>query len=289
MLRKLTVAAVLLVAVALVTGCAPQITRTADPSEGDFYTGEEYQKLKKDQREAYCADLLGAYGEASGLRGRARPPTSRREKAAIGDLEDAIAGSTPELMRLRSEVDGSPESRSPTSRVFLGCTTVEKGDFLSKIAGMEEIYADPLKWKRIYRANKDVIDGFSDPNLIYPDWNLTIPRDWPRSYTVKAGENLWMIAKRWEIYGDGRMWTRIYEANRDQLQRSEHDQARPDSDHAALERAVIGLTQARLSGRDPRRVWRTDRESLTAAVFLHTTSGSWFLGSQTNQEPVFWE
>ena len=95
--------------------------------------------------------------------------------------------------------------------------TVQKGDFLYKIAGMDEIYADPLKWKRIYRANKDVIDGFSNPNLIYPDWELVIPRDWPHSYVVKSGENLWMIAARWEIYGDGRMWTRIFEANGDVL------------------------------------------------------------------------
>ena len=46
---------------------------------------------------------------------------------------------------------------------------------------------------------------------------LVIPRDWPRSHTVVDGENLWMIAKRWEIYGDGRIWTRIFEANGDVL------------------------------------------------------------------------
>jgi nucleoid-associated protein YgaU len=215
MLRKLATATVLLVAVALVTGCAPQVTRTVDPSEGDFYTAEEYQKLKKDQREAYCADLLVAYGEAQDCVDSASADLSL-EKAAIGDLEDAIAGLTPRLMSLRSEVDGLQSQIAyfdGLPRVY----TVIKGDFLSKIAGMEEVYADPLKWKRIWRANKDVLDGFSDPNLIYPDWALTIPRDWPRSYTVKEGESLWMIAKRWEIYGDGRMWADIFEANGDVL------------------------------------------------------------------------
>lgn len=215
MLRILAVATVLLVAVAFVTGCAPQITRTADPSEGDFYTAEEYQKLKKDQRESYCADLLVAYGEAQDCVESASEDLSR-ERAAIGDLEDVLAGLTPQLMSLRSEVDAL-QSQIAYFEGLPRVYTVAKGDFLSKIAGMEEVYADPLKWKRIYRANKDVIDGFSDPNLIYPDWNLTIPRDWPHSYTVKDGENLWMIAKRWEIYGDGRMWTRIFEANGDAL------------------------------------------------------------------------
>jgi nucleoid-associated protein YgaU len=95
--------------------------------------------------------------------------------------------------------------------------TVNKGDFLYKISGLEEVYADPLKWKRIWRANKDEIEGFNDPNLIYPDWELTIPRDWPYSYTVKEGENLWQIARYWEVYGEGKSWTEIYEANKDKI------------------------------------------------------------------------
>lgn len=215
MFRRMTVALVLLVAVALVTGCAPTITRTADPASGDFYTDEEYQKLTKDQREAYCARLLDAYGEAQSCAADAANDLDR-ERAAISDLEGELTSLRPRLMGLRSEVEGLQSEIAyfeGLPRVY----TVTKGDFLYKIAGMEEIYADPLKWKRIYRANKNMIDGFSDPNLIYPDWELTIPRDWPHSYTVKDGENLWMIAKRWEIYGQGSMWTKIFEANGDIL------------------------------------------------------------------------
>ena len=36
-----------------------------------------------------------------------------------------------------------------------------------------------------------------------------------QSYTVEAGDSLWAIAQR--HYGDGNQWSRIYEANRDQL------------------------------------------------------------------------
>jgi nucleoid-associated protein YgaU len=215
MLRKLITAMALLVAVALVTGCAPGVTRMADPSSGDFYTEEEYQKLTGDQREAYCGDLLDAYGEAQSCTEDATTALDRENKA-IGDLQSTLAGLKPRLMGLRNEV----KDLQGQIAYFEGLPkayTVEKGDFLYKISGLEEVYADPLKWKRIYRANKDKIDGFNDPNLIYPDWELVIPRDWPHSYTVKDGENLWMIAKRWEIYGDGRMWTRIFEANGDVL------------------------------------------------------------------------
>jgi len=215
MIRKLVVSVALLVAVALVTGCAPGVTRTADPTDGDFYTEEEYQKLKKDQREAYCANLLEAYRDAEACIDEASANLDK-ESEAISDLESALADLRPRLMGLKSEVEGLQGQIAyfeGLPRVY----TVEKGDFLYKISGMEEVYADPLKWKRIYRANKHVIDGFDDPNLIYPDWGLVIPRDWPRSYTVKDGENLWMIAKRWEIYGDGREWKRIFDANGDVL------------------------------------------------------------------------
>lgn len=215
MFRRLTVALLLFVAVALVTGCAPQITRTADPNAGDFYSEEEYQKLTKDQREAYCADLLEAYRDAEDCVDGATADLDR-ERAAISDLESELDSLRPRLMSLRSEVDGL-ESEIAYFEGLPRVYTVEKGDFLYKIAGLEEVYADPLKWKRIWRANKGMIEGFADPNLIYPDWELTIPRDWPHSYTVQEGENLWMIAKRWEIYGDGRMWTRIFEANSDIL------------------------------------------------------------------------
>jgi nucleoid-associated protein YgaU len=206
---------VLLVAVALVTGCAPGVTRTVDPSEGEFYTEEEYQKLKGDQREEYCSALLGAYGDARDCADSARDDLAL-EETAIGELESALADLQPQLMGLRNEVN-SLQSEIAYFEGLPKMYTVDKGDFLYKISGMEEVYADPLKWKRIWRANKEVLETFDDPNLIYPDWELIIPRDWPRSYTVKDGENLWMIAKRWEIYGDGRMWTRIFEANGDVL------------------------------------------------------------------------
>ena len=48
--------------------------------------------------------------------------------------------------------------------------TVIEGDTLSGIA--KRVYGEANKWRRIYDANRDVID---DPDLIYPGQNLKIP------------------------------------------------------------------------------------------------------------------
>ena len=184
MLYRTIAVLVLLVALAFAFGCAPGVTRTADPSAGDFYTEEEAE------------DGFG------------------RERTAIADLESELGDLEPRLMSLRGEV----ESLQSEIAYFEGLPrvyTVVKGDFLYKISEMDEIYADPLKWKRIWRANKGAIEGFVNPNLIYPGWELTIPRDWPHMHTVKEGENLWQIAGYWEVYDQGSMWSKILEANQD--------------------------------------------------------------------------
>jgi nucleoid-associated protein YgaU len=47
---------------------------------------------------------------------------------------------------------------------------VVKGDSLSRIAKRE--YGDAQEWRRIYEANRDVIDN---PDLIYPGQTLRLP------------------------------------------------------------------------------------------------------------------
>lgn len=51
---------------------------------------------------------------------------------------------------------------------------VRQDEYLGRIAGYWEIYDDRTQWTRIYEANKDKI---SDPDMIWPGWELTIPRD----------------------------------------------------------------------------------------------------------------
>ncbi len=205
----------------VMAGCSPKVTRTANISEGDYYSAEEFKNLSREQRDAYCADLDDQLAQlnSSAERNQREAKDLSGEFASIDrkvrDLQAKYDASKTEVDGLEKEIDYFESL--PRTHV------VEDGEFLQKISGYEKIYADPLKWPRIYRANKDKIE---DPNLIYPGWELTIPRDWPHSWTVKQDEYLSRIASYWEVYGDGTAWTKIYEANRDQV--SDPDMIWPD-------------------------------------------------------------
>ena len=65
----------------------------------------------------------------------------------------------------------APATSTPTAVATAERTyTVVEGDTLSGIA--KRHYGAASQWKRIYDANRDVID---DPDLIYPGQNLRIP------------------------------------------------------------------------------------------------------------------
>lgn len=60
--------------------------------------------------------------------------------------------------------------------------TVQRGDTLSEISEQDKIYGDWKLWPLIYDANRSQI---SDPDLIYPEQRLGIPRD----YTFDEADN----------------------------------------------------------------------------------------------------
>jgi nucleoid-associated protein YgaU len=90
--------------------------------------------------------------------------------------------------------------------------TVVRGDYLWKIAAKDDIYGDAYAWMRIYTSNRDMI---SDPNLIYPNQVLSIPRQvGPNEHLVTRGEYLAKIAGYADVYGSAFQWNKLYEANR---------------------------------------------------------------------------
>jgi nucleoid-associated protein YgaU len=93
--------------------------------------------------------------------------------------------------------------------------TVNRGDYLWKIASMPDIYGDAYAWMRIYTSNTDQI---KDPDLIYPKQVFLIPRVvGPNEHLVKKGENLSMIAGYSNVYGSSFQWQKLHTANQNAI------------------------------------------------------------------------
>jgi nucleoid-associated protein YgaU len=120
----------------------------------------------------------------------------------FSDLDNRIAN-------LQSSLDAAKP------KYYEDTYTVVNGDWLSKISGYSFIYDDVSKWPIIFRANRDII---KDPNLIYPNQIIKIPRGLPNDWKVYKGECLWRIASYPEVYGSGVKWPTIYRANKDKIE-----------------------------------------------------------------------
>jgi nucleoid-associated protein YgaU len=173
---------VLLAAVAMAAspGCGKPVLRIADPSLGDYYTEEEFKKLRKEQREEYCnelalqdeayrEDIRGAEEALAGLASR-REPLLREA--------DSLTSLAPDLERRVAEARASkPHGRPPEGKNGTPGDgtrwTVRPGDSLWRIAAHGTTYGDGRAWPRLYAANKDRIGS---PDRIYPGQEITIPR-----------------------------------------------------------------------------------------------------------------
>ncbi len=122
---------------------------------------------------------------------------------ALSEMRDRVATIEGKLMRLKNKL---PKS-------LYDDYNVARGDYLWKISKKPDIYSDPMQWMKIYTYNRELI---KDPDLIYPDWVLKIPRKvGPNEYIVMKGEYLNKIASNPDVFGDPTKWTKLYEANKD--------------------------------------------------------------------------
>ena len=77
------------------------------------------------------------------------------------DFSNVLSGSSSSAP---SPIGGAAAGK--TERMYV----VVRGDSLSKIS--KTFYGNANSWKRIFEANRDVID---DPDMIQPGWRLRIP------------------------------------------------------------------------------------------------------------------
>ena len=166
--------------VALVfTGCATQQKRMApvyEVQKSEFIKGMDV--VEKPELEPEWADFVKEnypnwrrhYWVDRGQWGNRGYIVGRPSAAAEPVVEPTITPLPPAQSAAPTIVENEPPPKieapeKPTKYV------VKKGDSLWKIAG--KVYGNPLKWPRIYRANKEKI---KNPNRIYANQVLTIPQ-----------------------------------------------------------------------------------------------------------------
>lgn len=193
-----------------ITGCSGYKARPVDITKGEYYEDTEYGKLSKSDREAYCKALTS---EFDALQDRSKNAEAELEgnKEKIKRLTREVRDAEREYTAYATEIDELSKQLQELEKLP-ATWKLQYGECLWTLASKEEIYKDPLKWPRIYRSNKQLIE---DPDWVLAGWELTIPREHPYQYTVAQDEWLSRIAGYWEIYGDYSKWPLIYEANRD--------------------------------------------------------------------------
>lgn len=105
--------------------------------------------------------------------------TGCQKKVAPEEMADSspVVTSTPEPVEeavVEEVVEAVVEEAAPVETTANDSHTVVKGENLWKISESADVYNDPFQWPVIYKANMDQI---KDPDLIYPDQQLELPRD----------------------------------------------------------------------------------------------------------------
>jgi hypothetical protein len=204
-----TLLIIVMMILALGAGCSSHKPRPIDISQGEYYEDEEYEKLSKSDREEYCLKLAEELEDLKARSEKAESElTGNREKIRnlTKELRDAerdyttLTAQIDELTRQKEELEALPKT-----------WVLQYGECLWIVAGYEDIYGDPLKWPRLWRGNKNLIE---DPDWVLAGWELKVPRTWPKKHAVIQDEWLAKIAGYWEIYDDYRQWPLLYEANK---------------------------------------------------------------------------
>lgn len=194
-------------------GCSRHKARPIEISQGEYYEDEEYQKLSKKDREAYCIALAEGLEDLKARSTKAESElTSNKEgiRNLTKDLRDAerqystLTTQINELTRQKEELEALPKA-----------WVLQYGECLWIVSGYEEIYGDPLKWPRLWRGNKEMVE---DPDWVLAGWELKVPRTWPKRHMVVQDEWLAKIAGYWEVYDNYKEWPLLFEANKDRVQ-----------------------------------------------------------------------
>lgn len=166
--------------------------------------------------EAYRNELKSLEAEVDGLMALSPEELFKRRaeldalQARLDEMKKSKIGQLSEMQDNIARIEGKmTQLRGRMPKAIYTEYNVQRGDYLWKISGKQDIYGDPYQWMRIYSYNRDQI---KDPDLIYPQQIFKIQREvGPDEYLVAKGDFLGKIAKG---MGDPSMWRRLYEANK---------------------------------------------------------------------------
>jgi nucleoid-associated protein YgaU len=179
-------------------GAAESALKEADAAEASKYGGSYYAegKSKLDAARKSANDPCKWQQAATDAKA-AEDSLRRARNAAIAEkkrLEEEAAAAAAAKRRAEEEARRKAEQEAwlkahPPNYV------VQRGDYLWKIAGMSKIYDASKFWPLIYDANRGQIN---DPDLIFPDQNLTIPREMSDAEMMDKLRDMWGKAAQGE-------------------------------------------------------------------------------------------
>lgn len=184
--------------------------------------GEILKALGTDQAgyEAYKAKVKALEAEVDGLLALT-PEELFKKRDELKAAEDKLAELKKDRISVLTEMQNALASiegkiaqlKNKMPKALFDLYNVVVGDYLWKISGKKDIYADPMQWMRIYSYNKDQI---KNPDLIFPKQVFKIQRECgPDEYLVAKGDYLKKIAANPKVFGDPAAWTKIYQKNKD--------------------------------------------------------------------------
>lgn len=210
--RLIGLLVLIIMVLAIGSGCSRYKPRPVDITKGEYYDDLEYEKMSNKDKEKYCNALATELDDL-----QARSETAQNQltenRESIKTLTQELKEAEKEYANLHAQVDELTKQLQELA-LLPKEWKLQYGECLWIVAGYEDIYGDPLKWTRLWRGNKELIE---DPDWVLAGWELKVPREWPRKYMVSQDDWLARIAGYWEIYDDYTRWPMLFEANRNQI------------------------------------------------------------------------
>jgi len=162
----------------------------AKKAEAETYAASQYKdaSAKLAQAKSAASDPC-KYPEAAALANEAADMARRAASTAVAEkkrLEEERR--LAEERRKREEEEARRRAEEERLRAHPPTYTVERGDSLWRISGMNKIYGNSIFWPIVYDANGKLI---RNPDLIYPGQTFSIPRDLSEQQMEQKLKRLW--------------------------------------------------------------------------------------------------